>query len=65
MHAQLRTEYSKLPVSELREMAKKAGLSIVDEQTKFVTKPDLIEILIDANYEPPEPAPSSTRRKLF
>lgn len=66
MCQQLRTELSDLSVEEIRAMAKKEGIPLLDSEGKSINKAGLVELLIDANYAPPcSPLPSATRRKLF
>lgn len=64
MTQQLRTEYTKKTLVELREVAEAAGLSIVDLGNKLIKRSELIDLLVDANYQPPC-SPEPLRRKLF
>ena len=65
MIAQLRTEYKKLLMPELRKRCKECGLSTIDSENKDISKAALIEMLIDVTYEHPDPTPDPARKKLF
>ena len=64
MSQQLRTEYKNLSVDRIRELAMEASISTVGSNGKQITKPDLVELLVDASYQPPDSS-SPTRKKLF
>ncbi len=58
MRQQLRTDYSKHKINELRNMAEEAGISAED----LLTKLGLVDKLVSAQYQPPTPSGEVSKR---
>ena len=64
MTQQLRTQYTQLLLEELHEIARESDVCITDSKKKPIKKAELVELLVKANYVPPDSS-DPLRRKLF